>query len=135
LPLSLPVLSTPNKTVILSEVEGPAVACSLRDHLQTLGCPILSPPDRATGGETNTPSSPMNRLCFCFWVGPGFSLGITEPLQIPSALPEAGAKRLIYRFCRCFCLCFRTFPAPPNYFSRIYSAKSHVKPPNPPKNQ
>jgi hypothetical protein len=51
-----------------------------------------------------------------------------------SALPKAGVKSegrndLIYRFC----LCFRPFPHPQNYFSRFYSAKSHVKPPNPPK--
>jgi hypothetical protein len=32
-------------------------------------------------------------------------------------------------------LCFRPFPHPQNYFSRFYSAKSLVKPPNLPKNQ
>jgi hypothetical protein len=32
-------------------------------------------------------------------------------------------------------LYLRPDPPPLNYFSRFYSAKSHVKPPNPPKNQ
>ena len=37
--------------------------------------------------------------------------------------------------CLCFCPFARDLSPPPNYFSRFYSAKSHVKPPNPTKSQ
>ena len=113
------------------------------------GCPILSPPDRATVGER----TPLPRHAPCFCRCHCFSSSKPKPIHSQrkrraSAL-RINARRRRYRSAEgrsegaagttelssLLCLCFRPFPHLPNYFSRIYSAKSHVKPPNPPKNQ
>jgi hypothetical protein len=78
----------------------------LLNQPQTLGCPILSPPDRAMVGE-RTPSTRS-------------PLPSPRPLRPSPRSPRPSSKTPS----------LQRNPHPPNYFSPFYSAKSHVKPPN-----
>jgi hypothetical protein len=112
--------------------------------------PHPEPPDRAMVGEPIQSPHPCIALALQLPVLPitkantfrpeaqGVSPANKRHAEGATALPEAGVKSegrndLIYRFCSCryFRLCLCPNPPPPNYFSRFYSAKSHVKPPNP----